>query len=390
MRFARLSPRLATGRSWAHNGATSMNSTRTSLLLVATSALAGCSATFNQIKADVPDLKVQSRYPLHAGFRVVDASTPMKLGLIGYRQCLGKPGPFPYGQVLKETAAGALSQLFDQIDETRPDGTYDLVFEMRLDSIGHKMACGFGDPHYFQAIGSMRILSQQGQPLWASSKNEGRRDWDDPVSDIALAWRAKAISEAISLLVKGWLTEFQWSHVADRLAAKLGKALEPRVSKTGALSPPSATRPGSEPAKTPVWAQQIGGKKESRLAVLEFSGPLDDTVLMMLSDEVRGVALKAVAEHHCSVMTRESMAVILKDMGRGECEEGDCEVETARNIGADFVVSGSVAKIEGSFVATLKLHETARGMLLASARATAPTALELIEAIKRSSAELFK
>ena len=43
-----------------------------------------------------------------------------------------------------------------------------------------------------------------------------------------------------------------------------------------------------------------------RLAVLEFSGPLDDTVLMMLSDEVRGVALKAVAEHHCSVMTRET------------------------------------------------------------------------------------
>jgi TolB-like protein len=135
--------------------------------------------------------------------------------------------------------------------------------------------------------------------------------------------------------------------------------------------------------------QQIGVKKESRLAVLEFSGPLDDSVRMMLSDEVRGVALKAVAEHHCSVMTRESMAVVLKDMGL-QCQEGDCEVETARNIGADLVVSGSVAKIEGSFVATLKLHETARGMLLATARATAPTALELIEAIKRSSAELFK
>jgi TolB-like protein len=135
--------------------------------------------------------------------------------------------------------------------------------------------------------------------------------------------------------------------------------------------------------------QPTGVKKESRLAVLEFSGPLDDAVRMMLSDEVRGVALKAVAEHHCSVMTRESMAVILKDMGR-ECKEGDCEVETARNIGADFVVSGIVAKIEGSFVATLKLHETARGSLLASVRTTAPTALDLIEAIKRSSAELFR
>ena len=192
------------------------------------------------------------------------------------------------------------------------------------------------------------------------------------------------------MLVKGWLAELERSHVADRLTAKLGRTRQPNISQTGTMRSPSATSPGPELAKTSAWVQQSGVKKESRLAVLEFSGPLDATVLMMLSDEVRGVALKAVAEHRCSVMTRESMAVILKDMGRGECEEGDCEVETARNIGADFVVSGSVAKIEGSFVATLKLHETARGMLLASARATALTALELIEAIKRSSAELFK
>ena len=204
--------------------------------------------------------------------------------------------------------------------------------------------------------------------------------------------RAKNLTASEQKEIEGYIAEMEAerSHVADRLTAKLGRTRQPSISQTGTMPSPPATSPGSEPAKTPAWVQQIGGKKESRLAVLEFSGPIDASVVMMLSDEVRGVALKAVAEHHCSVMTRESMAVILKDMGRGECEEGDCEVETARNIGADFVVSGSVAKIEGSFVATLKLHETARGMLLASARATAPTALELIEAIKRSSAELFK
>jgi len=57
-------------------------------------------------------------------------------------------------------------------------------------------------------------------------------------------------------------------------------------------------------------------------------------------------------------MTRENMMVLLKDMGKKDCSEGDCEVETARNIGADFVVSGSVVRIDAAFVVTLKLHET--------------------------------
>jgi hypothetical protein len=371
-----------------------MNPTRLFLLLVATSALAGCSPAFNQIKADVPDLNVPFRYPLRVGFRVVGASTPMKVvwfgGSDGDVDAVGHSA-YPYGQVLKDTATGALDQLFDQSEEAKPNGKYDLVIEMRLASMGWKLkeASFNGGDGYFRAIGSMRVLSQQGQQLWASTKNEVLQECEHDWNEYTTTHREKGVSGAISLLVKGWLTELEQSHVADRLAAKLGKALEPRVSKTGALSPPSATRPGSQPAKTPVWVQQIGGKKESRLAVLEFSGPLDDTVLMMLSDEVRGVALKAAAGHHCSVITRESMAVILKDMGL-QCQEGDCEVETGRNIGADLVISGIVAKIEGTFVSTLKLHETARGALLASARATAPTALELIEAIKRSSAELFK
>jgi hypothetical protein len=185
---------------------------------------------------------------------------------------------------------------------------------------------------------------------------------------------------------------------AERMKQDARERERNRQSESASFPPTSSLSTASErprPAKTPAWLQKAGGKgdggldKESRLAVLEFSGPLEATVLMVLSDEVRGVALRAVAEHPCSVITRESMAVILKDMGL-QCEEGDCEVETGRNIGADLVVSGSVARIEGTFVATLKLHETARGALLASARATAPTALELIEAIKRSSAELFK
>jgi hypothetical protein len=352
--------------------------------------LAGCSVTFDKIKADIPELNVQSPFPLRAGFQAIDASSLMTLEKISTSCSNLWPEQFPYGQVLKETAAGALTQLFEEIEEVKPDGAYDLVIEVRLDSMSYKPGCGFSSEDYFRAIGSMRALNQQGRPLWASTKNEERHvAAEGGVEKNHPAVYAKAISGALKLLVRGWVAELQQRHLADRLAAKTGKTREPSVSQAGAPPQQSAKSPGSKLAETPAWVQKARARKESLLAVLESSGPLDDAVRMMLSDEVRGVALKAVAEHRCSVMTRESMAVILKDMGL-QCKEGDCEVETARNIGADFVVSGSVAKIEGSFVATLKLHETARGMLLAVARATAPTALELIEGIKRSSADLFK
>ena len=42
------------------------------------------------------------------------------------------------------------------------------------------------------------------------------------------------------------------------------------------------------------------------------------------------------------IMTRESMAAILGDMGLDvSCVEGQCEVETARNLRAALVISGS-------------------------------------------------
>jgi len=76
-----------------------------------------------------------------------------------------------------------------------------------------------------------------------------------------------------------------------------------------------------------------------RLAVLEFKGRgIEGDVLDAFSDEVRGGAVEGLAGRGVQVMTRENMMVLLKEMGKSGCSEGDCEVETARNIGADFVV----------------------------------------------------
>jgi hypothetical protein len=110
------------------------------------------------------------------------------------------------------------------------------------------------------------------------------------------------------------------------------------------------------PLPSPVVATVPARGK--RLAVLEFQGRnLDQDILMTFSDTVRGGTLIGLEPYGVAVMTRENMLVLLRDMGKQECGEGDCEVETARNMGADYLVSGKVVRIEQLYAVTLKLHE---------------------------------
>ena len=127
-----------------------------------------------------------------------------------------------------------------------------------------------------------------------------------------------------------------------------------------------------------------------RLAVLEFtgSGDVKVAVLRLLSDRVRAGVLDSVRRSHLAVMTRESMLAVLRDMGKQNCQEGECEVETARNIGADFVVSGEVLFLNHTYLVTLKLHETAKGNLLSTLSARGKNELELVDQLQTAAAEL--
>ena len=40
-----------------------------------------------------------------------------------------------------------------------------------------------------------------------------------------------------------------------------------------------------------------------------------------------------------------------------------CEVEVARNIGADYLISGKIVQVQNMYVLHLKLHESSRGLL---------------------------
>ena len=109
---------------------------------------------------------------------------------------------------------------------------------------------------------------------------------------------------------------------------------------------------------------------------------LESDELSLLSDEVRGAIVRVVGTT-LQVMTRENMEVMLTDMGiDASCvSEGACEVETARNLGVNYVVSGTVVAAGDILVASVKLHHTGNGQLLSSERTQGADLIGLLNAI---------
>ena len=156
-----------------------------------------------------------------------------------------------------------------------------------------------------------------------------------------------------------------------RYAAPSG---DPRYAPASTSGPPVPVRQSAVSA-----AAQKGNK---RMAVLEFAGKnLDQDILMTFSDTVRGGALQGIEGRGVMVMTRENMQVLLRDMGKQDCGEGECEVETARNIGADYVISGKVVRMEQIYVVTLKLHETQGGSLIGTDTVEASSQVDLLRSL---------
>jgi hypothetical protein len=114
------------------------------------------------------------------------------------------------------------------------------------------------------------------------------------------------------------------------------------------------------------------------------------SVLDTLADEARAGALAAVDRREVDVMTRENTAQLLKENG-GLCTEGECEVETAKLLGADLVVSGNVTLVEGTWFVTMKLHAVRTAKLLhTSERIKGRTQVELIEAVRPAAQSMVR
>ncbi len=139
-----------------------------------------------------------------------------------------------------------------------------------------------------------------------------------------------------------------------------------------------------------IWIMCSVVAAAPKIAVMEIVGELAEGERMLISDSLRGGVSEVALTEDLLVMTRENLLVVLTDQGLdSSCMEGDCEVQVARNLGADFVLSGNCIDVEGQHVLTVKLHEVHRGALLLSDHVQANTVLELTEKARSLGTDLI-
>jgi len=116
------------------------------------------------------------------------------------------------------------------------------------------------------------------------------------------------------------------------------------------------------------------------LAVLELSGALPADQRRALTDAVREEATKSVKSSGIKVMTQENMETLLTDMGLdASCiSEGACEVDTLRNLQANYGVTGKVTDFGGTFLVTLQLYEMRGGTMMTAEKVKGSDALILV------------
>lgn len=199
-----------------------------------------------------------------------------------------------------------------------------------------------------------------------------------PFDEVMYAWYrtapteeaiSEAVTEALALLTRD---------LGDTLVAWRGPPAPGVVARAAPPAPAgSTTAPPVALAVAPPPDKRAGPPR--RVAVLEFHdrAGLRPDEAAYVTDLVRDAALR-LPDGGFFVMTRENILELLPpDADLASCE-GACEVETGRNIGADFVVTGEIIRFGGSLRVSMKLHDTRSARLLASVKASAD-ALEGLE-----------
>ncbi|MEC7984311.1 MAG: tetratricopeptide repeat protein [Myxococcota bacterium] len=134
-----------------------------------------------------------------------------------------------------------------------------------------------------------------------------------------------------------------------------------------------------------------------RLAVLEFRGvEVKESLLRVLSDKVRSGVLhvsqgQQIRGEKLIIMTRENMQQVLQDQGlSAEDCKGECEVQLAKNIGADYVISGELIRLDELYVLTVKMHETQDSNLLGSETVETEQKRELLSGAQTLGSRIFQ
>lgn len=128
-----------------------------------------------------------------------------------------------------------------------------------------------------------------------------------------------------------------------------------------------------------VLTASVAQAAPRRVAVLSLKNTahLSPPEVRYIADQVRAGLLRLPPSQFV-ILTRENILAMLPP-GRvlADCE-GDCEVETGRNIGADLIVTGEVLPFGAGLRVALRAHEVASGKLVATVAASGAT-LEALE-----------
>ena len=129
-----------------------------------------------------------------------------------------------------------------------------------------------------------------------------------------------------------------------------------------------------------------------RIAVLDFTcrADLQQQEVDYLSRIIRGEAREALPASQFILMTRENILELLPQGQQLANCLGECAIETGRNIGADYVVTGEVVMYGGELRVTLTLHETENGNLLKSVTSGAKDLHSLEASVLDRTIELFR
>ncbi|MCA1829749.1 MAG: hypothetical protein ABR567_00630 [Myxococcales bacterium] len=160
---------------------------------------------------------------------------------------------------------------------------------------------------------------------------------------------------------------------------------------SGATAPPTPVQqqPLQATAAPPQHVQTRG-----LIAVLDLTNKLrgadrDQLDGVYFANQVRAEVKRRVPG--IGVMTRENIMVLLQSGGKklSDCE-GECEVDTGRRLGADYVISGDMLKIGSHYKVDLRLHDTHDGQLISGATDSGATPDELDARIGEAIEELIK
>ena len=156
-------------------------------------------------------------------------------------------------------------------------------------------------------------------------------------------------------------------------------------------------RPSALPLLFAIWSMMclslsprssIAQDSDRRVAVLDFknSAGLTTFEVTSLTSIVRGSASRLAGY---SVMTKENIAVMLPpDKSIEDCV-GSCEVETGKLLGAAFVITGEIGRVEGQLQLSMRLFDTAKGSLLGQEVVVGPDMLTVQTELGASSQSLL-